>query len=213
MHQDTAFWDKIADKYAAQPIADMTAYEYTLNRTRSYLHANDHVLELGAGTGGTARLLAPGVAQYTATDLSPAMIEIGRQKAISEGIENLTSRAATIEQALQGDGAVDAILGFNILHLLPDQGAVARMAHAQLKPGGLFITKTPSQPRGKALAYWFMMKVAVPVLRLLGRAPYVNLPKIADLEADIAAAGFEIIETGNGPAKTPPSRYIVARKA
>ncbi|KAJ55290.1 hypothetical protein ACMU_11365 [Actibacterium mucosum KCTC 23349] len=212
MHENAAFWDKIADKYAARPIADMDAYEYTLNRTRSYLGADDHVLELGAGTGGTARLLAPGVGQYTATDLSPAMVAIGQRKAAEEGIDNLTSRAGTVEEALADETPLDAVLGFNILHLLPDQAAVARLAHKRLRSGGYYITKTPSQPDGQAVAFWLMMNVAVPVMRLLGRAPYVNLPKITELEAGITAAGFEIIETGNYPAKAPPARYIVARK-
>ena len=43
----------------------------------------------------------------------------------------------------------------------------------------------------------------------LGRAPYVKFMKIEELEREVTAAGFKIIETGNHP---PPSRYIVAKK-
>jgi len=32
------------------------------------------------------------------------------------------------------------------------------------------------------------------------------------LEAAIRRAGFEIVETGDYPAKTPPRRFVVARK-
>jgi hypothetical protein len=42
---DTAkFWNKVAPKYAKDPISDMAAYEYTLGRTKSYLHEDAGVL-------------------------------------------------------------------------------------------------------------------------------------------------------------------------
>ena len=40
---DARFWDRIARKYAADPIADMAGYERTLERTRHYLE-RDHVV-------------------------------------------------------------------------------------------------------------------------------------------------------------------------
>ena len=48
MTTDAQFWDKLARRYAANPIKDMTAYEHTLERAGSYLHAGDKALELGA---------------------------------------------------------------------------------------------------------------------------------------------------------------------
>ena len=43
----------MARKYSRDAIKDMASYEYTLERTRSYLNATDRVLELGAGTSST----------------------------------------------------------------------------------------------------------------------------------------------------------------
>ena len=89
---DTArFWDRAARKYAASPIKDMAAYEYTLERTRAYLAPTDHVLELGCGTGTTAVRLAEEVAQYRCTDVSPEMIRIARDKAASDAAETINS--------------------------------------------------------------------------------------------------------------------------
>ena len=49
-------------------------------------------------------------------------------------------------------------------------------------------------------------------MQLVGKAPSnVEFTRIADLEAAIQKAGFEIIETGNYPVDVP-SRYLVARK-
>ena len=61
MQNQAAFWDRAATKYAAQPISDMTAYDATLARARTYLHPTDRVLEFGAGTGTTALHLADSV--------------------------------------------------------------------------------------------------------------------------------------------------------
>ena len=51
MIEQAKFWDKAATKYAADPIKDMAAYTYTLERTRSYLRDSDTMLEIGCGTG------------------------------------------------------------------------------------------------------------------------------------------------------------------
>lgn len=58
---DEKFWNGTARKYAASQIGDMAGYERTLARTRSYLHPDDRVLEIGCGTGTTALIHAPNV--------------------------------------------------------------------------------------------------------------------------------------------------------
>ena len=73
---DERFWNRVARKYAALPIADVAGYERSLERTRSYLRPTDKVLEFGCGTGGTALKLAPSVASIVATDISGEMIAI-----------------------------------------------------------------------------------------------------------------------------------------
>ena len=58
MQQAETFWDGAAENYAKSPIRDVEAYNYTLERTRTYLSPTDKVLEVGCGTGSTALLLA-----------------------------------------------------------------------------------------------------------------------------------------------------------
>ena len=74
MAEPAAFWNRIAAKYAASPISDEAAYARKLELTRARLRPDMEVLEFGCGTGGTARLHAPHVRSYRATDFSPAMI-------------------------------------------------------------------------------------------------------------------------------------------
>ena len=75
-----AFWDRIARKYAADPIADLAGYEATLRRVQDFLSPAYDVLELGCGTGTTALRLAPFTWQMLATDVSAEMIAIAQEK-------------------------------------------------------------------------------------------------------------------------------------
>lgn len=209
--QDSAlFWDKTAEKYAKSPIADEAAYAYTLDRTRSYLSADDNILEVGCGTGSTALLLAGDVGRITASDISPNMIAIGKEKARAQDIGNVTFITAGLSDGALGDGPYDAVLALNLLHLVEDVPAALRRIHGLLKPGGLFISKTVCVPKSGAPFKFRLIKMVLPLMQWFGKAPYVNFMEITELENRITSAGFKILETGTHP---PPSRYIVARKS
>ena len=199
---DAAFWDKIAPRYAKSPISNPTAYEETLNRTRSYLRDSDQVLELGCGTGSTALKLRDNVRTYVASDISPGMIDIARSK---EGAARIDFRVAGTEPQAYQDLATDAVLAFNLLHLVPDFENSLDDIHAMLPENGLFISKTP------AIGEKWFYRPMVAAMRLIGKAPYVRLLKVDEIDRKIAAAGFRIVETGLYP-PTTPSRFVVARK-
>ena len=207
MQADAKFWDGIAPKYAKSPIKDVAAYDYTLGRTRSYLKTTDEVLELGCGTGGTALALADAVAHLTATDLSEAMLSVGRAKVGQTS--NVTFQRSDVATA--PEGPFDAIMAFNLIHLIRDTDAALGQIHQRLKAGGLFISKTPCNPERAAPLGYRLLRLALPLIQLIGKAPYVNFMDIADWDARVTAAGFDIIESGNHPAH-PPARYLVARK-
>ena len=137
------FWDRIARKYAGDPIADIPAYEATLRRVRALLSVDHEVLEIGCGTGSTALRMAPGTRRMVATDLSIDMIAIAGEKLADQPIPQLSFAVADADEAVFGKAAYDAVLAFNLLHLIADlDGAIAAAVHS-LKPGGLFISKTP----------------------------------------------------------------------
>jgi ubiquinone/menaquinone biosynthesis C-methylase UbiE len=206
------FWSEYAEKYEKSSIDDLPAYEYTLERTKSYLSESDAVLELGAGTGSTAILLAPHVARITASDFADGMMKIAARKASAAGVENMdTLTADAFDPRLEGR-RFDAVLAFNLLHLVPNMPDVVQRAFELTRPGGLFISKTSCAPTGvPPFSYALMMYVAVPLMQLLGKAPEVHMTSIKVLQDAVAAAGFEVIEEGDYPAK-PPRRYIVARR-
>lgn len=209
--KDIAFWNKIARKYAGDPIQDLQAYEETLNRIKSYLTPQDVVLEIGCGTGSTALVLAPLVKSLCATDASATMIEIAQEKLVADSATNIEFLYSSLSDVGEGGEHYDVVLALNVLHLIHDFPLALRKVHSKLKPDGLFISKTICMPPAKGRFKFWLITRLIPLARFFGQAPFAKIPEIDDLEHCIADAGFELIERGDYP-KNPPRRFIVARK-
>jgi 2-polyprenyl-3-methyl-5-hydroxy-6-metoxy-1,4-benzoquinol methylase len=195
----------MARRYADSPMRNPQMWEKTLELTRARLAPEASVLELGCGTGSTALRLAPHLGRYTGTDDASGMIGIAREKLAETPVEGLSFETARTGDGSLPEGPFDAVLAFNLLHLVPDLPATLSEAHRMLKPGGLLITKTPCLGGSRWVALW----PVVGALRLVGKAPPLRFVSPARLEAAIAAAGFVIEERGDYP---PPSRFVVARR-
>ena len=134
------FWDRIAVKYAADPIADMAGYEATLRRVQSLLPADQDVLEIGCGTGSTALRLAPHTSRLLATDVSAGMIAIAREKLAARPVPQLSFAVADAETPVAGQREYDVVLAFNVLHLVTDLDRALELAVQALRPGGMLIS-------------------------------------------------------------------------
>lgn len=209
---DSRFWDRIARKYAADKIADEAGYERTLARCLDYLKATDSALEFGCGTGTTALRLAPSVGSLIASDISGEMIAIAREKQaaddpVSGGGAPTFVHSALDTLAYPGE-SFDLVMGFSALHLVPDLADGLARIHGLLKPGGLFISKTPCLGDMNPL-----ILAALPVMRFLGKAPNVLVFTSGALQAAIAAAGFDLVDVEHHASKGKDTRpFIVARR-
>ncbi len=204
MDQSNKFWDKIAERYSKQPIADETAYQKKLQVTREYFQPDMKVLEFGCGTGSTAITHAPYVKHIQAIDISSKMIEIAQGKADVEKVENVTFEQSTIEELSVSDQTLDAVLGLSILHLLDNKEEVITKVYKMLKPGGIFVTSTVCM--GDTMK---LFKVIAPIGKLFGLILKVFTTK--ELEDNLINAGFQIDyqwQPGRGKAV-----FIVAKKA
>jgi len=207
MDQSAKFWDKIAEKYSRQPIADEEAYQKKLQITQEYFQPDMEVLEFGCGTGSTAIIYAPYVKNIHAVDISPNMIEIGRNKADNAGIKNITFEVATCDGLNVPDESFDVILGMSILHLLEDKEAMIARVYRMLKPRGLFISSTVCMSGMMAL-----LKPVIPIMRLFGQAPEtVKFFSAKELVKSLTDAGFEINYQWQ-PGKNK-AVFIVAKKS
>ena len=200
------FWDKKAEGYAASPISNMDNYNQTLKETRAYLGVGDRLLEIGCGTGSTALLLADCVEHITGSDISANMIQIAKDKAEAQKVGNVDFLHATLEDGALDEQGYNAVLAFNILHLLDDLPTAVGQIHSRLKPGAYFISKTVVLGDGNPL-----LRLAIPLMRLVGLAPPVKSLTQAGLDAAISEGGFEIVETHNYPGSFK-TRFVVAKK-
>ncbi|BAY86318.1 methyltransferase [Calothrix parasitica NIES-267] len=187
MNRSAKFWDKIAEKYSKDPIADEAAYQKKLQVTQEYLKPDMEVLEFGCGTGGTAIIHAPYVKHIHAIDFSSSMIEIARRKAEIENIKNITFEQSTIDDLNLSDSSLDVVLGMGILHLLDDKEKVIRKVYQMLKPGGIFVSSTACL--GDSMK-WF--KFIAPIAIFFGLIPLVKVFTAKQLEDSLINNGFII---------------------
>ena len=83
-----------------------------------------------------------------------------------------------------------------------------RHIHALLAAGRLFISKTPCVGDMNPL-----IRLALPAMRAIGKAPYAGVFRAADLSKYISAAGFDILAIESHATKGNDNRpYIVAHK-
>ncbi|MDJ0736861.1 MAG: class I SAM-dependent methyltransferase [Nostocaceae cyanobacterium] len=187
MNHSAKFWDKIAERYSKQPIADEAAYQKKLQVTQEYFQPDMEVLEFGCGTGSTAIIHAPYVKHIRAIDISSKMIEIAQGKADAQNIKNVTFEQLTIDELSVSDCTFDVVLGLSILHLLENKEEVIAKVHKMLKPGGIFVTSTACL--GDTMK-WF--KIIAPIGKFLGLMPLVKVFTAKELEESLIDAGFAI---------------------
>ena len=197
-----AFWNRIAKKYAASPISDEAAYQRKLELTQARMTPETEALEFGCGTGGTARIHAPHVKSYRATDFSPAMIEIAQGKGPVP--ENLAFEVAAFDEIPLEDESLDMVLGLSILHLVPDPDATIAKAFRVVRSGGYLVTSTACIGR-----FW-PLKLIAPLGQAIGRLPHLNFFSADELRGKMQSAGFEIEE--DWQPKKGAALFLIARK-
>ena len=198
-------WDRMAERYSKQPIADEAAYRKKLQVTRDYFKPDMEVLEFGCGTGSTAIAHAPYVKHIQAIDISSRMLAIAQGKADAEKVENITFSRSAIDKFSAPERSFDAVLGLSILHLLDNRQEIIAKVHEMLKPGGIFVTSTVCIGDTKKL-----IKFLTPIGRLVGLILKVFTMK--ELEDSLTGAGFEIDYQWQPPGEGK-SVFIVAKKA
>lgn len=102
-----------------------------------------HLLEIGCGTGDEAIALARSGCRVTATDISPAMVAITREKAAAAGLSNQISAMSMPSAQLQKLGSSTpfdgAYASFGSLNCEPDLEGLAAALASLLRPGAFFV--------------------------------------------------------------------------
>ena len=96
------------------------------------------ILDMAGGTGDIAFRLAQSGAKVTVADINPAMLDVGRQRAMKRGIEGLVWAEENAETLSFPDAGFDAYtIAFGIRNVTDIPAALSE-AHRVLKRGGRF---------------------------------------------------------------------------
>jgi len=207
MSDSQKFWDKVATRYENSTVSDEAAYQQKLAETQNYFRSDMRIAEFGCGTGTTAIHHAPHVQHIDATDISENMIEIGRTKARNAGISNITFTRGTLVDLNFADANFDAVLGLNVIHLLPDRNTVLAEVARVLQPGGIFVSSTVCLGD----SHLRLIALVAPLAKMLNLMPDFFVLTQADLTGEITEAGFEIKRQWQH-GKSAITTFVVARK-
>lgn len=106
-------------------------------RLLTHFRAGQHILELGCGTGEDAHAIASHGVRVTATDASPAMLAIARQKNTHQPnvtVQALDMNALPHEDNARYDGAFS---NFGALNCVQDRQALAGWLAQRVATGGV----------------------------------------------------------------------------
>mgnify|MGYP002633890350 FL=1 len=208
MTNDAAFWNKLAERYAKQPLSNPDAFEQKIAITRSLMSPGCALLEVGCGTGSLALRLASAAGRIHGLDVSSEMIGIAQSKATAAGVSNVTFQTGPFDEGFHaiGPASVDGVCAYSILHLLPDRTAALARIHDLIKPGGFFVSSTVCLGDS-----WVPYRPVIALARLLGKAPWVAIITRQALLDELVAAGFEQVEARD-VGGTKSVAFIVARK-
>ena len=100
------------------------------------------LLDIGAGLGESSVYFALQGAQVTMTDISPGMVQAGRELARRHGVEveGIVSQAEDLGVAAE---TFDFVYIANTIHHVRDRDALFQKIHRALKPGGFFFSYDP----------------------------------------------------------------------
>ncbi|MEZ4222010.1 MAG: class I SAM-dependent methyltransferase [Polyangiaceae bacterium] len=180
------FWNDVAGKYAAKPVADVPAFERKKAITRKHLTPSATILELGCGTGSLALEMSRHAGHIHAMDISSEMIRIANDKKAAQGVTNVTFYQQVLDEGVpfepeQFDGA----WAYSILHLVENRRGTLERIFSLLKPGGSFISSNVCLG-----GTWVPYGALIAVMRWFGKAPMVYLYDGETILRELREVGF-----------------------
>ena len=183
------FWNLIASKYAASPISDIAAYEKKIEKLKSCVSPENHVLDIGCGTGTQCGDLANNVKQVTGIDISSKLLALAEQRIVERKFENVKFIQTTVFDKCFEPDSFDVVMAFYVLHFIEDIDEVIRRIYVLLKPDGLFILETACLGEKNKIMGKFLRLAGKP-----GLLPLINLLTTQQIEQTLEQAGFSIVD-------------------
>ena len=154
----STFWDRVAGLYDLFEWSNRRVNAAARARVAALIPAGARVLDCAAGTGLFTLAVAERAGSVLCTDQSEAMLGRARKKAQKRKLANVGFAVRDVTALPDPDGAYDAVIAANVLHLLPDPGPAVRELWRVTAPGGRLIL--PTYLQGKVgTAYGSMIRI------------------------------------------------------
>lgn len=137
--------DPDLDRFWASGEEDL---DMLLGKLGATLGPSDHVVEIGCGAGRMTRAIAPRVAEVTAVDVSPRMLEIaGEENAELDNVRWLLGDGSTL--MVVPDASADVCISHIVFQHLPEPKLTLRYVREMgrvLRPGGRALFQVSNAP-------------------------------------------------------------------
>lgn len=141
MGGDGVFWDRVACVYDVfANVINRKANRALCAAVEPWIEPGDEVLECACGTGLLSGVIAQRCGHLTATDFSAKMLRRAEKKYGKRG--NIVFEQADILHLRYPDGAFDAVVAANVIHLLDEPLRALRELDRVCRPGGRIIIPT-----------------------------------------------------------------------
>ena len=206
MNRSEKFWNRTAESYNKSERNNVQSFNETMSKVKENLNPEDLVLDFACATGSISTEIANSVKEIHAIDTSEKMIEIAKRNIANSNIENILFECSTIFNDRYKEGGYNAVLAFNILHLLEDTELTVQRIKDLLKLGGVFISSTVCL--GDKMSF---LGVFLSLFSKLGIIPYVKTLKFTQLKDLILNKGFQIVDMKE-PDSSISNYFIVAKR-
>jgi len=211
MNKAKEFWDNTASNYDKTEERFEYIHRKSRENARKHLKSSDIVLDYGCGTGTITSEFASQVAEIHAIDISAKMIELAKEKAVANSVENVNFVQTDIFDERYKKGSFDVVLAFNMLHTVPAPHSVMQRIHELLKPDGTFISVTPCLRDKMSFAVNLQIQL-VRILCKIGIIPIaIRRLRSAELDDLVADGNFQTIDAEK-IFKGASSYFVVAKK-
>lgn len=178
-----AFWERTASSYDRSMLLLGGPIPAAVERVVEVVRGSGRVLEVASGTGLFTAAMAPVVGELIATDFAEAMV--AQTRARVAGLTNVRCEVRDLYQLGEELRDLDAVVGANVLHLVPDlELGLAAMRNA-LRPGGVLVLPTYCHSQ---TAVARAVSAALSLVSFPGRRRF----DLATLAEAVAGAGFMV---------------------
>jgi len=141
--KERKFWDRFANFYDSfiDKVFRKT-YKTILENIDSDLNLTHNVLEIGTGTGIIPFSIHSKVSSIIATDISPEMVRVAKQKLKKSKIKNVDFQIEDSYNLTFPDKSFDIVIASNLFHLLYEPEKPIKEIKRVMKDNGIFIAPT-----------------------------------------------------------------------